>query len=314
MLTLNEIKYKLPEEFIENLYKMFTPINVDKIILGISEKKYTTLRVNTIKYNIQDIMKYFKEINIKFDRIPWYKDALLIKNVNEKYIQKLDIYQNGYIYLQSLSSMIPALVLNPKENEKVLDLTSAPGGKTTQMAALMQNKGTIIANELDKIRYERLKYNIDKQGANIVQAVNERGEKLGEKYEEYFDKVLLDAPCSGEGSLSLHELQKYKGIYNKKVNGISKLQKKLFASAYKSLKPNGTMVYSTCTLNKEENEYIINWALQNFNIKLLDIDIEIKDLIPAFNDNVDESISKAIRTLPSKGMEGFFVAKMIKNK
>lgn len=312
MLTLSEIKHRLPEEFLQNLYQMFTPINVDKIILGISEKKYTTLRVNTIKYNIQDIMKYFKEINIKFDRIPWYKDALLIKNVNEKDIQKLDIYQNGYIYLQSLSSMIPALVLNPKENEKVLDLTAAPGGKTTQIAALMQNKGTIIANELDKIRYERLKYNVDKQGAKIVQAVNERGEKLGEKYEEYFDKVLLDAPCSGEGSLSVHELQKYKGIYNKKISEISKLQKKLFASAYKALKSNGTMVYSTCTLNKEENEYIINWALQNFNIKILDIDIEIKDSIPAFNDNVDKSISKAIRTLPSKNMEGFFVAKIRK--
>lgn len=199
MLSALDVKRKLPKDFVDNLYEMFSPLKVDKILSGMSGKRYTTLRVNTLKYDIQSLMNYFKEINIKFDRVTWYKDALIIKNATEKEIQKLDIYNQGKIYLQSLSSMVPPLILSPKPNEKVLDLTAAPGSKTTQMAALMQNKGYILANELDKVRYERLKFNVEEQGATNVEVINNYGEKIGAMYENTFDKVLLDTPCSGEG-------------------------------------------------------------------------------------------------------------------
>lgn len=313
MASITETKNRLPQEFVDNLYTMFSPGVVDNIFRGIAEKRYTTLRVNTLKYNIQDLMRYLKEINIKFERILWYKDALIIKNANEKEIQKLEIYQKGYIYLQSLSSMVPPLVLDPKEGENVLDLTAAPGSKTTQIAALMNGKGHILANELDKLRCERLKYNVNSQGAEIVEVVNGRGEKIGENYKEQFDKVLLDTPCSGEGRFTIYNVQSYKTWSTKTVIDLTKMQKKLFKSAYDALKPNGTLVYSTCTLNKEENEYILDWALKNLNVKLVDINIEIKSAIPAFNDGLDKTINKAIRILPSKQMEGFFVAKLIKN-
>ena len=313
MASITDTKNRLPKEFVDNLYTMFSPGVVDNIFRGISEKRYTTLRVNTLKYNIQDLMRYFKEINIKFERVLWYKDALVVKNANEKEIQKLEIYQKGYIYIQSLSSMVPPIVLNPKEGENVLDLTAAPGSKTTQLAALMNGKGYILANELDKIRYEKLKYNVNSQGADIVEVVNGRGEKIGEQYQEKFDKVLLDTPCSGEGRFSIYNVQSYKTWSTKTVNDLTKMQRKLFKSAYNSLKQNGTLVYSTCTLNKEENEYILDWALNNFNVKLVPIGIEIKDSIPAFNEGLDKSINKAIRILPSKNMEGFFVAKFVKS-
>ena len=115
MAGITQIKSRLPEKFIENLYDMFSPGTVDNILRGIAEKRYTTLRVNNLKYNIQDLMRYFKDINIKFERVLWYKDALVIKNATEKDIQKLEIYKEGKIYLQSLPSMVPPLVLNPKE-------------------------------------------------------------------------------------------------------------------------------------------------------------------------------------------------------
>lgn len=312
MASITEIKNRLPKEFVNNLYTMFSPGVVDNIFRGIAEKRYTTLRVNTLKYNIQDLMRCFKEINIKFERVLWYKDALIIKNANEKEIQRLDIYQKGYVYLQSLSSMVPPLVLAPNEQENVLDLTAAPGSKTTQMVALMNGKGHILANELDKLRCERLKYNVNSQGAEIVEVVNGRGEKIGEKYKEQFDKVLLDTPCSGEGRFTIYNVQSYKTWSPKTVNDLTKMQKKLLKSAYNALKPNGILVYSTCTLNKEENEYILDWALKNLSLKLVDIDIEIKDAIPAFNEGLDKTVNKAIRILPSKNMEGFFVAKFIK--
>lgn len=312
MPSITEIKNRLPEEFVDNLYTMFSPGVVDNIFRGIAEKRYTTIRVNTLKYNIQDLMKYFKQINIKFERILWYKDALIIKNANEKEIQKLDIYKNGYIYLQSLSSMVPPLVLDPKEGECILDVTAAPGSKTTQMAALMNGKGYILANELDKLRCERLKYNVIVQGAKIVEVINGRGEKLGEQYNEKFDKVLLDTPCSGEGRFSIYNVQTYKSWSTRTVKELTKMQKKLFKSAYNALKPNGTLVYSTCTLNKEENECILDWAINNFNIKLVPLNIEIREGIPAFNNGLDKSINNAMRILPSKNMEGFFVSKFIK--
>ena len=273
----------------------------------------TTIRVNTIKYNIQDLMRYFKEKNIKFERVLWYSDALIIKNATEKELQKLEIYEKGYRYLQSLSSMVPPLVLNPKKGEKVLDLTAAPGSKTTQMAALMENEGYILANELDKIRSERLQYNVKSQGAEIVEVINGRGEKIGNSYTEYFDKVLLDTPCSGEGRFWLGKPMTYKDWSLKKVNQLVKIQKKLFESAYKATKRNGIMVYSTCTINKEENEYILDWAINNFDIKLLEINLNIKEAIKGDNTGLNSSIDKAIKILPSKNMEGFFVAKIKKN-
>ena len=312
MVSITQIKNKLPEEFMDNLYEMFSPGTVDNILRGIAEKRFTTLRVNNLKYNIQDLMKYFKDINIKFDRVLWYKDALVIKNANEKDLQKLEIYKEGKIYLQSLPSMIPPLVLAPAEGDRILDLTAAPGGKTTEMASIMNGKGYILANELDKLRCERLKYNVEMQGADIVEVVNGRGEKIGENYKEQFDKVLLDAPCSGEGRFTIYNVQSYKQWSMKTVNELVKTQKKLFKSAYEALKSGGTLVYYTCTLNKLENEQIIDWALNNFNIKQERIDLDIKQAVPAFSNGFDKNVGKAIRILPSKDMEGFFVAKFTK--
>lgn len=311
-VSITEIKNRLPQEFMNNLYDMFTPGMVDNILKGIIEKRYTTLRVNTLKYNSQDLMKYFKENNIKFERVLWYQDAFVIKNANEKDIQKLDIYQKGYIYIQSLPSMVPPLVLNPKEGENILDLTAAPGSKTTQIAALMKGKGHILANELDKMRCEKLKYNVNVQGANIVDVINGRGEKIGTQYKEQFDRVLLDTPCSGEGRFTAYNVQSYRVWSTKKVKELTKVQKKLFKSAYDALKPNGVLVYSTCTLNKEENEYILDWALKNFELKIIDIDLKIKNSMNGFNDGLEKDIDKSIRILPSKDMEGFFVSKFIK--
>lgn len=181
------------------------------------------------------------------------------------------------------------------------------------MASMMKNNGYILANELDSLRCERLKYNTEKQGADIIDIINRRGEKVGEQYQEKFDKVLLDAPCSGEGRFLANNVGTYRTWSIKNVNQLAKLQKKLFKSAYEALKPGGTMVYSTCTLNLEENEKVLDWAINNFNIRLLDINLDFKEKMQAFNENnLHESIQKAIRILPSKNMEGFFVAKIKK--
>lgn len=310
MLSILEIKRKLPKDFIDKLYETYSPLTVDKILSGMSGKRNTTIRVNTLKTNVQEIMNILKENAIKFDRVSWYKDALILKNASEKQIQTLEIYEKGYVYLQSLSSMIPPLVLNPIKGEKILDLTAAPGSKTTQMAAMMENEGYILANELDALRCERLKYNIEKQGAKIVEVNNGRGEIIGKKYEGFFDKVLLDAPCSGEGRFLGIDAKTYRNWSLKTVKELSKLQKRLFKSAYQALKPEGELVYSTCTLNEEENERILEWALDEMGLKIEKIELQIRDCLKAVSEN--EEVKKAIRILPSKETEGFFIAKFKK--
>lgn len=309
MLSVLEVKRRLPDEFVENLYELYSPGTVDKILSGMSGERSTTIRVNTLKTTMLELMKNLKEEAIKFNRVLWYENALEIINANEKQLQKLLNYENGEFYLQSLSSMVPPLVLEPEENEKILDLTAAPGSKTTQMSMMMQNKGYILANELDKIRCERLKYNVKMQGAKIVEVKNGRGEKIGEQYPEFFDKVLLDAPCSGEGRFLANQVGTYRNWSIKTVRQCAKIQKKLIKSAYQALKTNGIMVYSTCTLNKEENEEILQWAIENMNLQMLDISIKIPNTLKAFG---DKNIEKAIRMLPSKSQEGFFVAKLRK--
>lgn len=310
MLSALEVKRKLPNLFVEKLYDNYTPLTVDKILTGMSGERNTTLRVNNIKSDIQRVMNELKENSIKFDRVQWYKDALVIKNAKEKQIQALKIYDEGKIYVQSLSSMVPPLVLNPKPNEKVLDLTAAPGSKTTQMAGMMQNKGYILANELDTLRCERLKYNVEKQGSTIIEVNNGRGEVIGKKYEKYFDKVLLDAPCSGEGRFLANDAKTYRSWSERTVKELVKLQKKLLKSAYQALKPGGELVYSTCTLNREENEEILEWAISELDgLKLQNINLEIKNAVDGVSEN--KEIRKAMKILPSRDTEGFFVAKFV---
>ena len=155
-----------------------------------------------------------------------------------------------------------------------------------------------------------MKFNIEKQGAKIVEINNGRGETIGKKYEGYFDKVLLDAPCSGEGRFLANDAKTYRSWSEKTVQELAKLQKKLLKSAYQAAKPQGIIVYATCTLNKEENENILEWAIDELNVKLLDIDLKIKNSVGVSSEN--KVIQKALRILPSKETEGFFIAKLKK--
>lgn len=307
MSSIITAKSKLPIEFIEKLYNEYGNRVADKILSGMLEERYTTLRVNTLKSNRENVINTLQKSKVEFEEVSFIKDAFIIKNMTEKQIQNLDIYKNGEIYLQSLSSMIPPIILNPSENDKVLDLAAAPGSKTTQMAAIMKNKGYILANEIDKIRIERLKYNVNLQGANIVEISNNDGKILGKQMQKKFDKVLIDVPCSGEGRFLVNKPNTYANWSEKQAIELSNLQKELFESGYNALKPGGTMVYSTCTLNSLENENIIDWAIKKYNIEILDISLKLKETIKPYCKGLDKNVDKAIKILPSKKMEGFFV-------
>ena len=208
--------------------------------------------------------------------------------------------------------MIPPVILNPGENDLVLDLAAAPGSKTTQIAQLMKNKGLIIAND---IKYNRLKaLSINLQRLGILNTIITLRSNSSFK-EMKFDKILLDAPCSGSGAIrkSLKTLK----IWNPHMLiKLSNDQKRLLLNMFDSLAQNGTLVYSTCSIDPEENEAVINFLLKNREAKLEKIDLDIKKspvILDYGKEHFNDEIKKCLRIWPQDNdTEGFFVAKITK--
>lgn len=273
------------------------------IIASYQASKKTTLRVNTLKSTTTEISKILDENNITYHKVPWSTDALIIDNQSSNALSELSIYQEGKIYLQSLSSQLPPLILNPKEHDLILDMAASPGGKTTEMAALTNNKAMITAIEMNKIRCERLKYNIEHQGAKKVTVLNINAKQLDDYF--MFDKILLDAPCSGSGTIQ-KDTKEFSLAY---LNKITNTQKTLLDIAINHLKVNGELVYSTCSILKEENEDIVKSILNKYsNIEIVPIDIKEYPDIPLLPSDIPGTIT----ICPTIYYEGFFVAKLKK--
>lgn len=297
---------KLSEFLTNELIKQYGEETYNKIIEGYNQKRFTTLRVNTLKAKVSYICSVLSENNIEYEKVSWNNEALIIKNANEIDIKELEIYKNGEIYLQSLSSMMPAIILEQKENEDILDMTAAPGGKTTQIAALTNNKANITACEMNTVRADRLKYNVEKQGATSVTVLKEDSRRLNDYFS--FDKILLDAPCSGSGTILLNNERTYKNFSENLVKKTIKSQKDLLKKAIKILKPGHELVYSTCSILKQENENIIKEIIEKGQAEVMPINEEKLKDIPKLKSNIDGVLT----VCPNEYYEGFFVVKLRK--
>lgn len=296
----------IPEYLVQKLNSQYDNDTINKILDGYKQKRKVTLRVNNLKTDIKNIIEILEQKNIKYSKVSWYENALIIEDNTEEDIRELDIYKNGEIYLQSLSSMIPPIVLSPRKNTDILDMAAAPGGKTTQIASLTENKAHITACEMNNIRAERLKYNIDKQGATCVTILKKDSRTLDNFFS--FDNILLDAPCSGSGTISFADFNTYKNFSAKLVEKSCKSQIALLNKAINILKQGKELVYSTCSILQDENENIIHSILKNKNIELVNIDFEGKDEIPLLPCKIKE----AMCVCPTNLYEGFFVVKLRK--
>jgi NOL1/NOP2/sun family putative RNA methylase len=310
--SVGETRKRLPKEFIQGLDATFPQPLAEAILRGMGSRRLTTLRVNTLKSSAGELMAFFREHAVKHRRVPWYPDAFVLAELRERDAECWTLYAEGRIYLQSLSSMIPALVLGPLPGERILDIAAAPGSKTTQMAAMMGNKGVIVANDIDAVRAERLSYNLRLQGCDMVEVRIGRGEKLGDTEPEHFDRVLVDTPCSGEGRFIVHEPSTSRSWSKRTVAECVRLQKKLLASGARALKTGGRLVYSTCTLNREENEGVVQWALENLPLAAEKIPLPIPGSYQGFARGRHPAVSNAIRILPDAEREGFFVCRLRK--
>ena len=263
----------IPAFLTEKLTAQFGEETARRIFAGFEAKRQTTLRVNRLKAEPTQILNALADAGISARSVPWSGEALILENADEEAVTALPMFENGEIYMQSLSSMIPPLVLGAQPEENVLDMAAAPGGKTTQIAALTGGRAMITACERNKMRTERLSYNVKKQGANRVTVMNMDARQLDDLFA--FDRVLLDAPCSGSVRL---------------------------------LKPGHEMVYSTCSVLKEENEDVVAAALKKGGVQLVPIDAGAFEGVPL----LPTALPGVMCVCPDALYEGFFVAKLRK--
>lgn len=292
MISLDELKCLISKYY----------DNTCEIISGLSVRRKSTFRVNKIKSSQEEIEGVLNSLNIKYSKLAFSNEAFIIEDqVN---LSDLDIVKEGKVYLQSLSSQIPVLYMDLSQSNDILDMCAAPGGKTSQIASLTLNQKNIMACESNKIRSERLKYNLSLQGASKANVLVTDARKLDSFFR--FDTILLDAPCSGSGTININNLRDLKSFSLDLVKNSSKTQKELLKKAIEVLKPGHTMVYSTCSILKCENEEVLKTVLnKNVVIEPISIDIDPKYLLKSDIDGV-------LTFAPSELYEGFFVAKIKK--
>lgn len=294
---------KLPIEFVDRM----------KNVLGEEyaefEKSYGRpvncgIRINTLKISVKEFLEIspFKLINV-----PWAKTGFYIDK--EEKPAKHPYYHAGLYYIQEPSAMAPVEFIDIKPGDKVLDLCAAPGGKTTQILSKLGGEGLLVSNDNNRNRTKALVRNIELCGAKNIAVTNEVPEKLVRKFEGFFDKILVDAPCSGEGMFGKDE-NAVKSWETFTPERCSVMQREILKNASKMLKPNGNILYSTCTFSLIENEEIIDRFLKDNN------DFEIVELSKRYgisNGKGDlignPELNKAIRFWPHKLQgEGHFLA------
>lgn len=295
---------KIPEFLKEKLINQYGEELIDKIIEGYFAKRNLTFRINPLKTTKLAVTQFLKSQNIEYSEVSWYEDAIIIENVDESVIRETDMYKNGEIYLQSLSSMIPPIILEPKDNENILDMAAAPGGKTTEMYALSKGKANITACEKNKIRAERLKYNIEKQGATRIGVLMQDARRLDPFF--MFDKILLDAPCSGSGTIDLNDEKNVQNFTEELVNRSVKVQRELIDKALKHIRVGKEMVYSTCSILHEENEAYLEDLIKRKIIEIIPIEMSQYEDIPV----LPVTIKGTLCVCPTQKYEGFYVARI----
>jgi len=297
----------LPADFAPLLGECYETADVERVVAGSSVARPVTLRANTLKADAGSVAESLAAAGIAFERASWYGDAFVLQGASERDVWDLPCYRDGEVYLQSLSSMLPALVLDAQAGEDVLDMCAAPGGKTSQIAALAQGRAHVTACEMHAPRAEKLAYNLDKLGVTGATVMRTDARQLDDFFS--FDRILVDAPCSGSGTLRAHDPKGARHFSRELVEKSRKSQRALLAKALRLLKAGGTLVYSTCSVLRCENEDIVAEALaQASRAGTFEVaDCSVDGLDAPF---LPPTLEGTLTVCPSDLFEGFFIAKI----
>ncbi len=278
-----------------------------------------SIRVNTLKISVKDLLKRLESDWI-LNPVPWCKEGFWIEHRGVGEEKRRDVgnlieHALGYIYVQEAASMIPPLVLDPQPGEKVLDLCAAPGSKTTQIAQYMDNRGILVANDVLGSRLAALGINLTRCGIQNTMTTQQHNWR---NVTDKFDCILVDAPCSGTGTIrkSLKTINMWNPNLGKKM---ASTQKRLICAAFDMLKPGGTLVYSTCTLEPHEDEAVVDYLLsqyENAEVQPIKLNIKRSDPVIEFEgEQYNPQVKNCLRIWPQDNdTEGFFVAKIKKQQ
>ncbi|QNQ80400.1 RsmB/NOP family class I SAM-dependent RNA methyltransferase [Lactobacillus sp. PV034] len=290
---------KLPTEFVEKYQKLLGLDESKKFFEAIEGENKKGFRLNPLKND-------FKNVSYDLTHPVPGVDNAYYGNINGLSSE----WTGGYVYSQDPSAMYPAQFAQVKPGEKVLDLCAAPGGKSTALAQALKGAGLLVANEISASRASNLRENLERWGASNVLVTNEDTESLAKVFPTYFDKIVVDAPCSGEGMFRKDPdaIQYWSQDY---VLTCQKRQKDILNEAVKMLKPNGDLIYSTCTFSPEEDEEIVEWLSEKYNFKVLDLEkvAGMTSGVPKWTLNNFTDVEKTGRFWFQNGVgEGQFVA------
>ncbi|MBD3282676.1 NOL1/NOP2/sun family putative RNA methylase, partial [Candidatus Pacearchaeota archaeon] len=295
--------YQPKPDFIERIKTLLEDNrDVEKFFEIAKTQPKKSVRVNILKISPEQLIKKLKQKNWKiYQPFSEYPEIIIIESDLEPgEIGKTREHLLGYYYVQEITSMMPIIALQPKSSENFLDLCASPGSKTTQAAAFMNNRGSIIANDLSIKRIRILSANLERFGVTNTITTRHEGLELCNKLKKLkfqFDKILVDAPCSGEGNIRTSP-RTFLEWSEPLLLSLSKKQKKLASAVLEILRPGGEMIYSTCTYSPEENELVIQHLLENNNIEILPVKLPIKTrpgITKWKNNNLDKKLKNCIR-------------------
>lgn len=300
------IEYSHPQWFVDKFTAIYGEEFVKALMSANNTPPELTIRVNTLKCQKAHLVKLLvsKGIECIDGRLD---ESLVLKGFSS--IEKSEEFIKGLFTIQDESSMLAALVLDPKPNDRVIDLCSAPGGKATHMAQLMENKGQILSFDIHEHKLSLINKNAERLGIGIIKTRLKDSTVYVEEYKDYGDKVLVDAPCSGLGLIRKKPEIRW-SVQPKDILELQKIQKEIISNASKYVKKDGILVYSTCTISREENEEVIKYFLKNNeNFKLE----SICKYLPEGIRNDDTCEKGYIKLFPNiHGLDGFFIAKLLR--
>ncbi|HID77662.1 MAG TPA: RsmB/NOP family class I SAM-dependent RNA methyltransferase [Planctomycetaceae bacterium] len=308
----------LPEPFLQRLRRIVPAERWEECVASFSRGKPTAFRVNTLKAAVEEVVHRLRSSGFVVQPVGWLNEAFLVGAEQRQALVRSVEAEEGLIYIQNPSSMIPPLVLAPRPGQHVLDLAAAPGGKTIHIAGLMENRGKIAAVEPIRTRMYKLQTNLRRFGVTIARTYLTDGRTVGRKVPEQFDRVLLDAPCSSEARFRLDDLRSWAHWSLRKVRESARKQKGLLRAALASLKPGGVLVYCTCSFAPEENEQVIHDALEYFGqaVEVEVMDLGMGNVQPGLagweGRTYRPEVTRSVRLLPSHVMDGFFLCKLRK--
>jgi tRNA (cytosine49-C5)-methyltransferase len=304
----------LPEAFVRRLAAILPADALGPVLASFARPVPTALRVNTLLTSPEAVGQELAAAGLRLAPVPWSPSAFLLAEGERRVLTESAACNQGRVYVQNLASQLAPLLLAPRPGEEVLDLAAAPGGKTLQLAALMENRGRIAAVEPVRERFFKLRANLERAGASLVQTYLMDGRAVGGKVPARFDRVLLDAPCSSEARFRAGDPSTWSHWGPRKLKETAHKQRRLLESALGAVKPGGLVLYCTCAFAPEENEAVVDHLL-----RVHPGAVGLEPIAPPVDNrqagitawegrSYHPDLAKAVRILPDATMSGFFLA------